>query len=70
MFHLISFDAAVVTAESAAMDILKNAVHSFRSSGMVDRYEVADLPVLALNEAYQDDDVLQEFIRHLELYRE
>jgi len=52
------------------MDILKNAVHSFRSSGMVDRYEVADLPVLALNEAYQDDDVLQEFIRHLELYRE
>jgi len=52
------------------MDTVKNAVHSFRSSGIVDRYEVADLPVLVLNESYHDDDTLQEFIRHLELYRE
>jgi len=64
------FNTAVVTAESAAIDTVKNAIHSFRSSGMVDRYEVADLPVLALSESYQDDDILQEFIRHLELYRD
>jgi len=59
-----------VTVESAAVDTLKNAMHSFRSSGIVDRYEVADLPVLALGVSYQDEDVLQDFIRHLELYRE
>jgi len=58
------------TAESAAIDTVKNAVHSFRSSGIVDRYEVADLPVLALSSLYQEDEVLQEFIRCLELCRE
>jgi len=52
------------------MDTLSNAVHSFRSSGIVDRYEVADLPVLALGTHYHDDDILQDFIRSLELYRE
>ena len=60
----------VVTAESAAVDTLKNAMHSFRTSGIVERYEAADLPILTLSLPYQDDDVLQEFIRHLEHYRE
>jgi len=69
-FLLMSSYYSVVTAESAAVDTLKNAMHSFRSSGIVERYEVADLPILALGSSYNDDDVLQEFIRHLEMYRE
>jgi len=60
----------VPTAESAAVDTVNNAMHSFRSCGIVERYEVADLSVLALASTYQDDDVLQEFIQQLELYRE
>ena len=67
---MIPFHFPVVTAESAAVETLNNTMHSFRSSGIVERYEVADLPVLALSLPYQDDDVLQEFIRRLELYRE
>jgi len=69
-FLLVSCYYSVVTAESAAVDTLKNAMHSFRSSGIVERYEVANLPILALGSSYSDDDVLQEFIRHLEMYRE
>jgi len=52
------------------MDTLSNAMHSFRSSGIVDHYDVADLPILALGTHYQDDGVLQDFIRSLELCRE
>jgi len=66
----MQFYFLVVTAESAAFDTLRNAMHSFCSSGIVDRYEVADLPVLALSSSYNDEDVLQEFIRRLELCRE
>jgi glycerol-3-phosphate O-acyltransferase 1/2 len=57
-------------AESAAIDTIRNAVHSFRSSGVVNRYEVAGVSMLSLSPAYRDETVLDGFIKRFETYRE
>jgi len=57
-------------AECAAIDCIKNALHSFQSLGVISRYDVAGLTMLSLQDLYADDTTLDCFIKHLESYRE
>jgi hypothetical protein len=58
------------TAESAALDTVKNTVYSFRNLRVIDCYEAAGIRMLTLVQPYSDENVLNAFIRHLESYRE
>ena len=58
------------TAESAALDTVKNAINSYRSLRLIDCYQVAGVRMLTLVQPYSDESVLNGFIRNLEMYRD
>lgn len=58
------------SAESVALDTLKNAIRGFENAGVIHCYSEASVAMIALTEEYYSEELLFTFIRRLESYRE
>jgi len=58
------------SAESVALDTLKNAIRGFENAGVIHCYNEASVAMIGLTEEYHSEELLFSFIRRLELYRE